>query len=102
MHWGGSVCIRRISVPSFNTNRAAEQGYASAQHNLGSSYFYGEGVPQDDVAAADCWRNAAEQGHAEAQYTLGVLYFNGWGAPQDVLRAEFWYRKAAEQGDAYA
>jgi TPR repeat protein len=79
--------LKPQSVPRWC--KAAEQGDAGAQHNLGTSYFYDEGVQQDDVAAADCWRKAAEQGHAEAQYILDVLYFNGWGVPQDVLRAEF-------------
>ena len=31
--------------------RAAEQGYAPAQRELGIEYFAGRGVPQDDIAA---------------------------------------------------
>ena len=39
-------------------HRAAEQGYAAAQHNLGVMYRNGEGVPQDDFEAYK-WFNLA-------------------------------------------
>ncbi|MGA2170957.1 MAG: hypothetical protein ABSG62_22455, partial [Terracidiphilus sp.] len=51
--------------------KAAEQGYADAQFNLGVAYAYGEGVRQDYARAAVWLRKAAEQGHAEAQRSLG-------------------------------
>jgi len=35
---------------------AAEQGYASAQNNLGFMYAYGRGVPQDYAEAAKWYR----------------------------------------------
>ena len=38
--------------------KAAEQGHARAQNNLGVSYENGEGVPQDDVYA-HLWYNIA-------------------------------------------
>jgi uncharacterized protein len=80
----------------------AEQGYASAQYNLGIAYANGRGVPQDDKEAVKWWRKAAEQGYASAQYNLGVMYDNGRGVPQDYKEAAKWYRKAAEQGGADA
>ena len=40
----------------------AEQGYASAQYNLGQMYRNGQGVPQDDAEAVKWYRLAAEQG----------------------------------------
>ncbi len=36
----------------------AEQGHATAQYNLGSMYYSGRGVPQDD-AQAHMWYNLA-------------------------------------------
>ena len=80
----------------------AEQGYATAQYNLGFMYANGEGVPQDYVEAHKWWRLAADQGHASAQYNLGVMYDNGRGLPQDYVEALKWYRLAAEQGTAEA
>ena len=47
--------------------KAAEQGDAMAQANLGALYFEGEGVPQDYVTAY-AWANiAAAQGNETAQ-----------------------------------
>ena len=52
----------------------AEQGYASAQFNLGVMYDHGQGVKQDYLEAAKWYRKAAEQGHRDAQFYLGVMY----------------------------
>ena len=51
--------------------KAAEQGDASAQYNLGVMYENGHGVEQDDEQAVFWYRKAAEQGYADAQYNLG-------------------------------
>ncbi len=67
--------------------KAAEQGYAEAQHNLGVRYAKGEGVVQNHAEAVKWWRKAAEQGYAEAQHNLGVCYYNGDGVGQDYGQA---------------
>ena len=82
--------------------KAAEQGHAYAQSNLGVMYVQGRGVPQDYAEAIRWYRRAAEQRDAEAQGNLGVMYQLGRGVPQDYAEAVSWYRKAAEQGDANA
>jgi TPR repeat protein len=46
--------------------KAAEQGDASAQCNLGYMYDRGRGVPQDYAEGARWYRKAADQGHASA------------------------------------
>ncbi len=82
--------------------KAAEQGDADAQNNLGDCYKNGWGVPQDYSEAVKWYRKAAEQGNVFAQYNLGVCYKNGRGVPLDYSEAVKWYRKAAEQGYAVA
>ena len=82
--------------------KAAEQGHANAQFNLGVMYGDGWCVPKDDREAALWYRKAAEQGHAGAQSNLGVMYRDGRGVPKDDGEAVLWYRKAAEQGHAGA
>jgi hypothetical protein len=83
--------------------KAAEQGDAGAQCNLGVCYdCVGRGVEQDDAQAVAWYRKAAEQGHAGAQRKLGIMYGGGRGVEQDDAQAGVWYRKAAEQGDTYA
>ena len=78
----------------------AEQGDAEASNNLGSMYFLGNGVPQNDIEAVKWFRLAAKQGLADAQHNLGVMYANGQGVPQNYIEAVKWYRQAAQQGDA--
>ncbi len=82
--------------------KAAEQGVARAQANLGWMYVKGKGVPKNYKQAAYWWTKAAEQGVAMAQYNLGQMYRRGKGVPRDYKQAVYWYTKAAEQGDALA
>lgn len=82
--------------------KAAEQGDARAQVDLGYMYYNGQGITQDYQQAAYWMRRAAEQGNAVAQTLLGNMYADGQGVTQDYQQAVFWYRKAAEQGDAGA
>ncbi|MDA9061404.1 hypothetical protein N9K30_03455, partial [Planktomarina temperata] len=56
---------------------AAEQGYDSAQFNLGNMYKRGDGVLQDYKEAIKLYRLAAEQGFAMAQTNLGFMYEKG-------------------------
>ena len=79
--------------------KAAEQGNAYAQYNLGNCYYHGQGVPQDYAEAVKWYRKAVEQGNADAQYNLGACYENGDGVPQNYDEAVKWYRKAAQQGN---
>ena len=82
--------------------KAAEQGNAQAQFNLGVMYGLGQGVPHDDTQAVAWFLKAAEQGNAYAQTNLGVMYKDGRGVAPDDARAVAWYSKAAEQKDAVA
>ena len=82
--------------------KAAEQGYADAQYNLGVDYDNGEGVPENHVKAVYWYKSAAEQGYAPAQYNLGFDYYSGEGVPKNYVKANYWFKKVAEQGDAAA
>ena len=82
--------------------KAAEQGLAQSQHNLGAMYANGQGVPQDYVEAVKWLRKAAEQGLAQSQHDLGVMYANGQGVPQNYMEACMWWNLAAEQGNEEA
>lgn len=82
--------------------KAADQGDADAQFNLGVMYASGHDVAQDYKTAMWWYRKAADQGYAKAQCNLGSMYYEGHGVPQDYGQAASWYRKAADQGDAEA
>jgi TPR repeat protein len=80
----------------------AEGGDARAQVQLGSLYYHGHGVPEDDAQALQLYDRAARQGHAQAQYLLANLYaFGHASVPEghDAMRvAAQWYFEAARQG----
>lgn len=81
--------------------KAAEQGYARAQCDLGFMYENGRGVTKkDDYEAVKWYRKAADQGNASAQCNLGFMYDNGRGVTKDESEAVKWFRKAADQGHA--
>lgn len=82
--------------------KAAEQGYAEAQSDIGTMYYKGQGVTRDYKEAVKWRRKAAEQGYAEAELALGAMYILGRGVTQDFKEAAKWFRKAAEQGNAEA
>ena len=83
-------------------HKAAEQGNAKAQNNLGFCYESGRGVTQDYTETVKWYRKAAELGYAKAQNNLGNCYYKGNGVTQNYTEAVKWYRKAAEQGNAKA
>ena len=76
--------------------KAAEEGNASAQAEIGHRYF--NSTPPDYDNAVKWFRKAAEQGNARGQNNLGICYANGRGITKDEAEAVAWYRKAAEQG----
>lgn len=82
--------------------RAAEQGHALAQNDLGFMYTEGRGVTEDSVEAVKWYRKAAEQGYALAQYNLGGMYAKGEGVPENYIEAYAWLNVAAAQGNENA
>lgn len=82
--------------------RAAEQGHAGAEYNLGYLYREGKGVPQDNAEALSWFRKAADHGSADAQYALGVIYADGTGVPADNEAAASWFDAACRNGSRKA
>ena len=85
--------------PSNGGFKAAEQGHAYAQYNLG--LIYSSGL-RDNTEAARWFLKAAEQGIADAQFNFGLILEEGRGFPQDSASAAVWYGEAAQQGHAEA
>ena len=82
--------------------KAAEQGDAAAQYNLGVMYKKGAGVPENYAEALKWYRKAAEQGHTSAQLRFGVMYALGRGIPENYVYAYAWVSLAVAQGDKEA
>ena len=84
--------------------KAAEQGNAAAQYNLGYCYQYGQGVEQNYQEAVKWYRKAAEQGNAAAQCNLGICYYKGQGVERDLDKAKEMFKKVLEtetEGENY-
>jgi TPR repeat protein len=69
--------------------KAADQGLAQAQYNLGVMFDQGCGVAQSDMEAVRWLRKAADQGDAQAQYNLGVMFDQGRGVAQSDAKSGF-------------
>ncbi len=82
--------------------KAAEQGNADAQCQLGFMCDFGHGLPKNHAEAVWWYREAAEQGDANGQFNLGLKYSMGQGVLQDMGKAVTWFGKAAEQGNVDA
>ena len=83
--------------------KAAEQGHAQAQYQLGWMYKDGEGgVPKDLEKSIHWLEKAAEQEHVSAQFRLGWMYRYGDGISKDLEKSIYWLEKSAENGDAEA
>ena len=99
MYTHGQGVPKSYSKALFWRRKAADQGDAKAQYDLGVMYFSGEGVLQDYAEAIRWYQKSASQGYASGQYGLGFLYFHGYGVPRDRGEADRWFKKAADQGD---
>jgi tetratricopeptide (TPR) repeat protein len=82
--------------------KAAQQGNAPAQINVGSLFANGMGVSVDYAQAVAWYTRAAEQGNPQGQTDAGFMLASGRGVSQDYKKAAEWFRKAAEQGYAPA
>ena len=82
--------------------KAADQGFAKAQKNLGDMYFFGRGVDKDYQQATTWYAKAADQQFADAQYRLGFMSEKGLGTQQSDQAAVDLYQKAARNGSVEA
>lgn len=78
--------------------KAAGQGVANAQYNLGVLYHQGLGVDADIKTAIKWYESAAALGHPEAQYNLGIAFIEGIGVRYDPQRAARYFEQAARSG----
>ncbi len=66
--------------------KAALQGYASAQLNLGVTYYAGQGVPKNYVLAYMWWSLASARGDKLAAKKLNIIEKRM--TPADVSKAQ--------------
>jgi len=79
--------------------KAADQGYAPAQHHIGIMYHEGIGVDKDYRKAFEWIQRAAIQGYSHAQTDLAIMYEGGKGIDQNYEKAMKWYLLSANNID---
>ncbi|MGA9405592.1 MAG: hypothetical protein WBW71_00540 [Bacteroidota bacterium] len=82
----------------FKLMEEANNGDASAEHELGIRYFLGKGFGVDTVKSAYWIQKAADQNFVIAHYNLGIFLNNGWGVPWNPFKAFEHFQYAAQKG----
>jgi hypothetical protein len=75
--------------------KAADQGYAKAMHNIGYCYQTGIGGGKDDTKAINYYTKAAEAGSTRSARNVGILF----GQLGQAGKSYFWLRVAESSGD---
>ena len=94
-----AIILPESATPFDDQLKAAKQGDAEAQLDIGHAYFR---VENDYVEAVSWYFKAAEQGNSDAQIALGDCFASGIGEDKNYTESVIWYRKSAEQGNATA
>ncbi len=79
-----------------------EKSNATLPLFLGTMYYKGLGVKQNNQTAIIWFTKAAKQGNVDAQLLLGTIYQTGDEVEQNYQTAKKWYSEAARQGNAMA
>ena len=79
---------------------SAEQGFPTAQYNMGvileTGYLW---MQKDEKQAFEWYRKAANQGCAAAMAAVGICLYNGVGTEPNLFDALSWLKEAATQGE---
>lgn len=82
--------------------KAAANGNADAQYNLGICYETGNGVEKNEHSSCAMYRLAAAQGHDGAQNNLACCYLDGIGVQKNLEKAKKLFKLAATKGNVNA
>ena len=83
--------------------KAAENGDAVDQYNIGVKFGHGTGGVKKDTDEAMKWYlKAAAQGYAAAENNIGWMYYVGNGVKKDYAEAVKWFKKAVAKNSRLA
>ena len=99
---GSETQRRDYKKSNYWHKKAAEQGWALSQYNIGINTFYGYGVKANKVEGIKWWKKAAEQGYVNALTNLGILYLSGDTFTKDYNKARNYFLEATKKNDAVA
>lgn len=88
----------QVSQKVMYAKRAAAQGNARAQFDLGVMYATGKGVRKNERLAFNYFHKAARKNHSEAKFYVGLSFSQGRGVRQQSQLARYWFKLAAKSG----
>lgn len=85
-------------------HKAAVQGHAMAQCQLGLMYREGQGTAKNEKKAFEWFMKAANatQNCPRGKFYVGRCYHYGHGVQKDLKEAVRWYTIGAKEGDSYS
>ena len=89
-----------VDLEKARVRKAAMQGDAEAQCQLGKRHAEGRGFAKDEVEAIKWYRLSADHGNVLALNRLGLCCEFVSGVEKNDTEATMWCRKATEQGYA--
>lgn len=98
----GEIVPQDLGIAIDWYQKAAEQGFALAQTQLGFNLLKMVPGEQGHRLAIKWFEMAAKNGNEVAQCNTGLFRAEGWGGPVDWKQAVFWYEKAAQAGHSGA
>lgn len=96
LYYLGSMNLEQGQIESAvaELTKAAKQGHALSQLQLGELYLEGRGVSKDQQKAEQWYLKSARSGNAIAQYNVGMMYyFRG-----QIGKAKPWLAASSKQG----
>lgn len=93
-----SIDHARAVKETANLRKAADEGDAQSQFDLGIRYLHGNGVDKNERQAAEWLIAAANSGHKRAQFELSIMSSMCITDLLDRKDYEKWLRRAAEPG----
>ncbi len=96
---GDGVTQKNYPLAMSLFQKAAAQGNARAEGNIGYLYAHGLGVPVDKAEALRWFRRSADHGDLKSQSHLGEVFLNGEFGERDPSNSLHYALLAAKQGD---
>ncbi len=90
---------KEFTIAAQELEKPVADGDPKAEHLMGTLYFNGQGVAQNDEKAFALFRSATEKGNLDAKAFLGYMYDAGRGVKQDKKKAFDLYKEASDAGN---
>lgn len=89
--------LKKITRVSNCWDKAVRDNDPAAQLELGKCYWFGDGIPKNQITAFTWFEKSGQQGNGEALHALGICYENGQGTDKNLANAIKFYNESARK-----